>query len=116
MKRFFNIRFIIALYVIVRVLYWFQWADYGNEKLAWDIAYHLNEKMLPISLLILCLPIVTGWTKVFFKYSVGVCFFMMTYSILCRYHDKFNDITDIQITGIFVAYSFILFILLSLRR
>lgn len=116
MRRFFNIRYIIALYIILRVLYWFQWAESGNEKIAWDIVYHINEKLLPISLFLFIMPAVTGWTKKWAIYGICVCVFMAVYSILCRYTPQFNNISDIQITGIFIAYSFIVFILLSLRR
>lgn len=88
----------------------------SEDNTFWTTEWILTEKILSIGLLAILLKVTTGWDKVWTSYGIGACAFMATYSLMNTYKVWPTEIHDYKLVGIFIGYSFILFILLSLRR
>lgn len=102
----------IAVYIILRLLYWLS----SEETIFWTVQWITTEKVLPIFVLSSLLNVTKGWDKKWVIYGISVCIFMATYSLMNTYKVWPVHIHDFKLVGLFIAYSFIMFVLLSLRK
>lgn len=88
----------IALYLLGRMLYWFN----GEDTAGWNIMWLINEKLLPIACFLSIVPLKSE--KMLHTISMAIIVFMAVYGVLFQGTEWAKIITARQVTGALIFY------------